>query len=85
MHIVIYPLEEGRYRVEVKRKAGVPPFGPIQKVQIVSEDAIASVVRQTAISADLAAALSHPQIGPVSNIEERLRQIKRIAERFAKE
>ena len=85
MHIVVYPLDNGFYRVEVKKKREVKAFAPIQKTQILSEDAVATVVRQTAIFADLSASLNLPQGGPTSNLEERLRQIRRISDRFGKE
>lgn len=108
MHIVVHPLKEGFYRVEIKKKPQVPSFGPIANVQIVSERAMATLVRQVmripsspdvcfssnniihiskqvALSANLAACLvQDPQLQRYSNLEERLRQLRKIGERFAK-
>ncbi|ELR17421.1 Rap/ranGAP protein, putative [Acanthamoeba castellanii str. Neff] len=85
VHIVVHPLKEGFYRVEVKKKPQVPSFGPITSVQIVSERAMPTLVRQVALSANLAACLvQDPHLQRYSNLEERLRQLRKVAERFAK-
>ncbi|GAM19208.1 hypothetical protein SAMD00019534_023830 [Acytostelium subglobosum LB1] len=83
--IVIHPMDIGWYRVEIKKKKEIPLFGPIHNVQIVSERSIASLVIQTAINANLMSMLYDGKTEFISNLEERLRQIKTIKERFAKE
>lgn len=55
MYIIIYPLESGVYRVEVKKKQDMPDFGPLLHPQIVSEDALIPLVRQTAIGGNVTA------------------------------
>ncbi len=95
--------------MEVKKKPQVPSFGPITSVQIVSERAMPTLVRQVptlsracrvrvralirppaqfgqvALSANLAACLvQDPHLQRYSNLEERLRQLRKVAERFAK-
>jgi hypothetical protein len=90
IHIVIYPLEEGFNRVEVKLKQdsnmSLPAFGPLTQAQIVSDHALSGMVRLTAMHADMAArAWRKKQYGEfVSNWEERLRQIHVIKQRFSK-
>eukprot|EP01117_Protostelium_nocturnum_P006881 TRINITY_DN2467_c0_g1_i3.p1 TRINITY_DN2467_c0_g1~~TRINITY_DN2467_c0_g1_i3.p1 ORF type:complete len:1554 (-),score=306.75 TRINITY_DN2467_c0_g1_i3:98-4759(-) len=56
--IIVYPLDIGYYRLEIKKKAGIPDFGPISasfgSSQIVTEAALATIVRQSALNGDLA-------------------------------
>lgn len=89
VHIVIHPLEEGFNRVCVKFRdqsmIQLPLFGPLSKPQIVSDQALSSVVRLTALHADLAARAFRKSTGEfVSNWEERMRQINMIKQRYSK-
>jgi len=84
VHILIYPTEENYYRVEVKKKEGVPSFGPIRGSQIIQGEAsLARLVSQTALNADIASRVLQENKHGVSNCEERLRQIQQIRERFS--
>eukprot|EP00742_Colponemidia_sp_Colp-10_P008317 GILJ01009000.1.p1 GENE.GILJ01009000.1~~GILJ01009000.1.p1 ORF type:complete len:1747 (-),score=226.90 GILJ01009000.1:122-5362(-) len=84
VHIVLYPLEEGWFRVEVKMKKESLHFGPLSKSHIVPEHSLATLVRQTAVNANLAVMfLQNNEADFVSNWQERLSQIKRIQERLA--
>eukprot|EP01080_Neovahlkampfia_damariscottae_P001934 gene1934-1074_t len=87
VHIIIYPLEIGLNRVEVMARddLGLPKFGPLMRFQIVSDSALSSLVRLTAIQANIAINSYRKLKGEfVSNWEERLRQIKIIKQRFSK-
>jgi tuberous sclerosis protein 2 len=89
VHVIIYPLDQGFNRVEVKFREQsliqLPNFGPLSKSQIVSDRALSSIVRLTAIHADLAARAYRKSTGEfVSNWEERLRQIHVIKSRYSK-
>jgi hypothetical protein len=53
VYIIIYPLEPGVYRAEVKKKPEVPDFGPLTHPQILSEDSLITLVRQTAVSGNV--------------------------------
>eukprot|EP01133_Synstelium_polycarpum_P014222 gene14222-16779_t len=52
VNIIIYPLDIGWYRVEIKKRKDIPIFGPIHDNQIVSEQSLASLVIHTAINAN---------------------------------
>ncbi|XP_049857449.1 probable Rho GTPase-activating protein CG5521 isoform X1 [Schistocerca gregaria] len=52
--IVIYPLLNGLYRVQVKRKPDVPYFGPLFNEAIVDSKVLPGLVRASAISASRA-------------------------------
>lgn len=83
VNIIIYPRDPGYYYVEVKKKSDVPECGPLTQPQIISEDALVPLVRQTALNADFASSLLQGKMEYVSNSQERLRQIKQIEKRFA--
>ncbi|KAL6057278.1 Tuberous sclerosis 2-like protein [Balamuthia mandrillaris] len=83
VHIILSPLSNGMFRVEVKKKKEVPSFGPLQRIQLVSESALVPLVHLLAQSANFGVTRLHdPDMAHTSNLEERLRQIKRINERF---
>ncbi|KAH0787357.1 Rap/ran-GAP family protein [Histomonas meleagridis] len=50
VHIVIYPLQTGLFRVEVKSKSEVGWFGPLRNSIIVTKRELPSLVRLTSIS-----------------------------------
>jgi len=52
--IVIYPLPQRLYRIQVSRKPEVPYFGPLYNEVIIAEHMLAGLVRATAISASRA-------------------------------
>lgn len=53
VNIVISPLDKDYYLVEIQKKREVPSFGPIISSQIVSENALISLVRQCALNGDV--------------------------------
>jgi len=54
VHIIIYPLQTGLFRVVTKWKDEVSWFGPLRYPVIVSKKVLPSLVRETAISAQIA-------------------------------
>ncbi|XP_026816588.1 ral GTPase-activating protein subunit alpha-1 isoform X1 [Rhopalosiphum maidis] len=52
--IIIYPLPNNLYRIQVSRKPEVPYFGPLYNEVIVQKSILANVVRCTAINASCA-------------------------------
>eukprot|EP01083_Nonionella_stella_P002670 7660_1 len=92
VHIVIYPMKDDRFRIIIKCKPGIPPFGPLTSSQIVSGSSLAWAVRQTALHADLACRMRSPCTDEITNTAEktsyfatchsRLQQIKQIGSRL---
>jgi hypothetical protein len=60
VHIVIYPLTNRLYRIQIHAKDKVPPFGPLQSGMIVSESVLVPLVRITALNANRAVRFSTP-------------------------
>ncbi|GAM24743.1 hypothetical protein SAMD00019534_079180 [Acytostelium subglobosum LB1] len=51
-HIIVYPLPNGLYRIQIYRKEGkVPMFGPLIHGMAVSKQMLSTLVRQTAVNA----------------------------------
>jgi len=50
-HIVIYPLPNGLFRIQIFRKEKIPFFGPLLDGMVVNKKILCSLVRQTAINA----------------------------------
>jgi len=85
--ITITPRDPGFFCVTILRKPGVPNFGPINDTVIVPEFYLARLVREVAISGNIASQIldeKNKTLQYVSNCEERLRQFKQIADRFGK-
>ncbi len=85
VHIIIRPLDAGLFRVDVRAKPGVPPFGPLGKGSYtLSMENVAPIVRDTAIQADLACRFlrGSESDGSLSNTMERFVQIDRIGYRL---
>jgi len=59
-HIVIYPRNKDLLRIQIFSKDKVPPFGPLQNGMLVRREALASLVRQTALNANRAIRFSTP-------------------------
>jgi hypothetical protein len=51
-HIIVYPLSNGMFRIQVYRKENVVLFGPLQHGMCVNKRLLSSLVRQTAINAN---------------------------------
>eukprot|EP00741_Cyanophora_paradoxa_P012597 tig00020614_g12172.t1 len=84
VHVVVYPLDDDFYRVEVMHKAGLPRFGPVPaaRPRVVSSAALAPLVRLAALHGNLAAHIFVYGNEYRSNWVERLCQIKRVSERL---
>ena len=85
VHIVIRPLDDGFFRVDVKAKPNVPKFGPLDRgCHILTKRSLASIVRETAVQADIACRFLMEMNGGsyISHTMERLKQIKRMEERL---
>jgi hypothetical protein len=50
-HIIIYPIEAGLFRVDVKWRAGLNWFGPLRWPVVVTKRALPALVRTTAVAA----------------------------------
>ena len=76
----------GLFRIDVRAKADVPPFGPLWKGSYtLAVENVAPIVRETAIQADMACKfLRDAEMGgALSNTMERYYQIDRIGYRLA--
>ncbi|ELR22787.1 Rap/ran-GAP protein [Acanthamoeba castellanii str. Neff] len=51
-HVVVYPLPDGLFRVQVFRKPGVGLFGPLIDGMVVRKELVGQLVRQTAMNAN---------------------------------
>eukprot|EP00092_Neocalanus_flemingeri_P011414 GFUD01012300.1.p1 GENE.GFUD01012300.1~~GFUD01012300.1.p1 ORF type:complete len:1967 (-),score=283.48 GFUD01012300.1:286-6186(-) len=78
--IVIYPLKNNLYRIQVTRKPEVPFFGPLYNEMIVDHGVLPGLVRATAVNASRAkrAMMSHYQ----TYYEERAKALDSIIEKF---
>jgi len=54
VHIIVYPLCNGLYRIQVRQKPNVAAFGPLQDGMVVSKAVLAPLVRTTSINAHYA-------------------------------
>lgn len=73
------------HRVEVRRRATLPPLGPATGVFVLPDDTLAAAVRCIALNAHAAVELLLHKEGKASapNVSERERQLRVIRERFA--
>ena len=51
-HIIVYPLPNGLFRIQIYRKENVQPFGPLVHGMCVNKELLVPLVRQTAINAN---------------------------------
>jgi tuberous sclerosis protein 2 len=85
VHIVVRPSGEKYYSIEVKTKEELEEVGLFPSHQICHEDYLAPIVRDMALSYDLACKVYHGQGMDYSNNKlERLNQIKRIKKRLTR-
>jgi len=54
VHIIIYPLSSGLFRIQVFQKENVPAFGPLVDGMVLNKQLLAPLVRTTAINANRA-------------------------------
>lgn len=82
VHIVIYPLPNDLFRIQIftKEEAGLPMIGPLVDAMIVDRKALAPLVRQTAINANRA--VRYNQDGYKRPYPTRREIIDEIIERF---
>merc|ERR1712025_2313 len=78
--IVIYPLNNNLYRIQVTRKPEVPFFGPLYNEMIVDHGVLPGLVRATAVNASRAkrAMMSHYQ----TYYEERAKALDSLIDKF---
>jgi hypothetical protein len=76
-HIVIYPLHNGMFRVQVFRNPVNPLFGPLQHGMVVNKEVLPTLVRETAINADTAIAV---QLNPEPYCRPYLNRQRLLAE-----
>lgn len=75
--IIIYPLKNGLYRIQIDCKEKIPPFGPLFDGAIIDEKLLPLLVRSTAISAGRAKRTTIPLYN--QHYEERARCIRDIS------
>merc|ERR1712088_880309 len=78
--IVIYPLKNNLFRIQVTRKPEVPFFGPLYNEMIVDQGVLPGLVGATAVNASRAkrAMMSHYQ----TYYEDRAKALDSIVEKF---
>eukprot|EP00005_Dracoamoeba_jomungandri_P014899 CAMPEP_0174271780 /NCGR_PEP_ID=MMETSP0439-20130205/49046_1 /TAXON_ID=0 /ORGANISM="Stereomyxa ramosa, Strain Chinc5" /LENGTH=118 /DNA_ID=CAMNT_0015361991 /DNA_START=80 /DNA_END=433 /DNA_ORIENTATION=+ len=72
-HIVIYPLENGLYRVGIEKKEGMEEFGPLMDGMMLPPTLLPTLARETAIYANC---VINEQKNYPSPLEQRLHYIK---------
>jgi hypothetical protein len=80
VHIVIYPLKDPFFRVQIYAKPEVPPFGPLVNGMIVDKKVLAPLVRMTAMNANKAVRYSTE--GYNKPYPTRRAMVNEIVERF---
>ena len=86
VHIVIRPSGDDYYSIEVKTKEELREVGLFPSLQVIHEKYLATIVREMALSADLACKVYHGQgLYYQDNKLERLNQIQRIRDRLVKD
>jgi len=78
--IVIYPLKNNLYRIQVTRKPEVPFFGPLYNEMIVDQGVLPGLVRATAVNASRAKRAMMPQYQ--TYYEDRAKALDCIIEKF---
>jgi hypothetical protein len=85
VHIVVRPSGESYYSIEMKTKEELQEVGLFPSFQIAHETYMADIVREMALSADLACGVFHGRgMDYLDNKLERLNQIQRIRERLVR-
>uniref|UniRef100_A0A6B2LEC0 Rap-GAP domain-containing protein n=1 Tax=Arcella intermedia TaxID=1963864 RepID=A0A6B2LEC0_9EUKA len=74
VHIMVYPLKNGLFRVQVAQKQKVEPFGPIIHNMVLRKELLGDLCRQTVINATFEARGS-PFEGPYEQRTKRLTDI----------
>jgi hypothetical protein len=59
-HIVIYPIRNKLYRIQIHAKDKVPSFGPLRNGMVVTQETLVPLVRMTALNANRAVRHSTP-------------------------
>lgn len=76
--IVVYPLHNELFRIQINKKPNVPHFGPLFDGALVDRESLPSLVRATAINA--LRAQRSPLIGYRGRYEERMKYIQAVVE-----
>eukprot|EP00465_Bigelowiella_longifila_P007022 CAMPEP_0185276562 /NCGR_PEP_ID=MMETSP1359-20130426/56447_1 /TAXON_ID=552665 /ORGANISM="Bigelowiella longifila, Strain CCMP242" /LENGTH=297 /DNA_ID=CAMNT_0027870277 /DNA_START=1 /DNA_END=894 /DNA_ORIENTATION=- len=75
-HVVVYPLRNKLYRIQVHKKDFMPPFGPLQDGMVVGEGLLGVLVRETALNASRARrSLNATYMGPLGTRRKLIRDI----------
>eukprot|EP00761_Pharyngomonas_kirbyi_P000255 gb/GECH01000255.1/.p1 GENE.gb/GECH01000255.1/~~gb/GECH01000255.1/.p1 ORF type:complete len:1486 (+),score=342.16 gb/GECH01000255.1/:1-4458(+) len=82
VHIVIYPLDNYLFRVQIFQKENVPPFGPLRDGMVVDKKVLAPLVRMTAINANRA--VRYQEAMYKRPYPTRMQLIEEIVDRFKK-
>lgn len=53
-HIIVYPIPNGLYRIQLFQKEKIAPFGPLSNGMVLSKAILAPLVRATAMNANFA-------------------------------
>jgi len=79
-HIVVYPLPNGLFRIQIFRKANVELFGPLQDGMVVPKRLLPLLVRQTALNANRV--VRHTQPGYERPFPTRKAMLQKIADSY---
>jgi len=75
-HVVVYPLRNGQYRIQVHRKDFMPMFGPLQDGMVIGEQLLGALVRETALNASRTRRSIQPHyMGPLPTRQTRIKDI----------
>jgi len=83
-HVVVYPLPNGLFRIQVYRKENVQVFGPLVHGMCINKELLAPLVRQTAINANRYVRYNTGgyNVGYTRPFPTRRRALDEIVERF---
>mmetsp|Transcript_28373 Transcript_28373/g.31523 ORF Transcript_28373/g.31523 Transcript_28373/m.31523 type:complete len:614 (+) Transcript_28373:3-1844(+) len=79
-HIIVYPLPNGLFGIQIAKKPRMPHFGPLVHNAVVSKETLPILVRQTAISANKV--VRKQQENYTSGYYSRKNEIKQIIQKF---
>ena len=85
VHVIIYPLQNGLHRIQVKKKENIPCFGPLVDGALVSPQLLPSLVRATLINANRVVRQATTQGSIVRPVQARAKLLQEIAVKYRKE
>lgn len=84
VHVVVYPLVNGMFRVQIKKKDQIPSFGPLVDGAVVSPQLLPMLVRATVINANRVVRNATTQ-NYVRPVQARHKLLRDIATRYRRE